>query len=798
MRKKLKSLLKKFYKMPELTGIAVFIVTLVLTQYLTYKDYLLLKSSEKVEVKEQANLIEKKIVAGLSFAFSATKTLSYLERKYGIGDDFEEIAREIIHHNPNMDVLQLLEGGTIKYSFPFRDNEAIIGYDILADPLKTAEALKAIETQNLFFSGPFKLKQGGMGIVGRLPIFKNDKFWGFAAVVIRLETFFKIMDLELIDQSSFYVQFSKKNPETGIEEFFLPLNETEYTGFQHTLPIPLGDWLITVQLKESQAFNQNFFAFVLRSIFSVILGFVTWYMAIQSAILRRKVNRQSQMLKLSNERFEYATMATSDAVWDWNLKTDAVYRSDNFEKLFGYTNKADTEDVNFWDEHIHPDDQERVKNELYYTLQSSENFWEKEFRFLKSDGSYAHVVDKGIIIRDKTGTAIRLIGATQDISKIKSAELDLEKEKEFLKAMLENLSEGIVACDDSGKISLFNKASRNIFGLDAEDIEVSEWSEFYGLFKPDGITPLPTNQIPLSRAFQGERVSDCEIVIAPKNLSKKTVLCSGEEIRTTDGRILGAVVVLRDVTEKKENEKSLLNMSEELIKRAEKLEISNAELEQFAYIASHDLQEPLRMITSFLKLLEKRYNPILDEKGKQYIHFATDGAARMRQIIMDLLEYSRAGNNCQKEEFSLMNLLEDVTLLEKNHIKRLNAKLSHDDLLPNIVASKPKIRQLLQNLINNALKYTDTDKKPEIHVSARECPAYWEISIKDNGIGVAHEDSEKIFQVFQRLHSRKEYEGTGIGLAICKKIVENHQGKIWIESQSGMGSTVYFTIKKPN
>ncbi|MCR9015249.1 PAS domain-containing protein [Aquiflexum sp. XJ19-11] len=797
MRSKIKSLLKNFNKRPILTGIAVFFISLGLTQFLTYKDFLLIKSYEKESVIERTNLIEKKIMAGLSNALSATKTLAYIERKYGVGDDFNHIAHEILRNNPNLDAIQLLENGTIKYNYPLVGNEMVIGYDIFSDSLRSKEAIKAIESNTLFFAGPFELRQGGSGIVGRLPIYKENIFWGFAAVVVRLETFYEIIGIENLDQDLFAVQFSKINPDSGEEELFLPHQKNTFSGYTHSIPIPLGDWKLTVQLKESQAFSKNKKAFWLRIIFSVVLGMAAWYLAIQPSILQAKVNKQSKQLKKSNERFEYATLATSDAIWDWDLVTNKVYRSENFEKLFGYTSEDFSKHPDFWNRHIHSEDFQNSKIELENTLESKQEYWEQEFRFLKKDGTYAYVVDKGIIIRNENGKAIRLIGATQDISKIKATEFAIEKEKEFLKAMMENLSEGIIACDHNGHITVLNKTTREMFGFSKGEFEISKWKDYYKCYQPDGVTLVNENETPLYKALGGERVSQQELVIRSNNGQNKIVLCSGEQIKTTDGRIIGAVVVMLDITEKRKKDKDLTKMSEDLKARAAELEASNAELEQFAYVASHDLQEPLRMITSFLKLIEKKYNPILDEKGKQFIHFAMDGSIRMRQIITDLLEYSRAGNSIQPEEFSIQEILNEVVILEKNHIKRLGAVLTHDPL-PNIYAVKVQIRQLLQNLINNSLKFTTPGSKPKIHIAYQECPKYWKFSVKDNGIGVAPEYHDKIFQIFQRLHTRQEYEGTGLGLANCKKIVENHQGKIKIISNEGMGSIIFFTLMKPD
>jgi light-regulated signal transduction histidine kinase (bacteriophytochrome) len=233
-----------------------------------------------------------------------------------------------------------------------------------------------------------------------------------------------------------------------------------------------------------------------------------------------------------------------------------------------------------------------------------------------------------------------------------------------------------------------------------------------------------------------------------------------------------------------------------LIHQAKILEASNAELEQFAYIASHDLQEPLRMVTSFLSLLEKKYKNVLDDKGLQYINFAVDGSRRMRQIILDLLEYSRVG----KEKTELQNLdlekvVEEVILLQKKIINETHAVIrSHN--LPTLLSYPAPFAQIIHNLVNNALKYRPQGIKPEIDIYADELPSEWIISVRDNGIGIEQQYFDKIFILFQRLHNKSEYTGTGIGLSIVKKIIENFGGKIWVESEVGKGSTFKFTIPK--
>ncbi|WP_373495156.1 PAS domain-containing protein [Aquiflexum sp.] len=250
--------------------------------------------------------------------------------------------------------------------------------------------------------------------------------------------------------------------------------------------------------------------------------------------------------------------------------------------------------------------------------------------------------------------------------------------------------------------------------------------------------------------------------------------------------------------ERKNHLDSVKKLNEDLQKSNAELDISNKDLEQFAYVASHDLQEPLRMISSFLGQLEKKYSDILDEKGKQYIYFAVDGAKRMKSIILDLLEFSRVGR-MEDPIFPIdLNLLmEEVKLLLKSQIVENNASIVIPQL-PVVISQRSQLRQVLQNIISNAIKYRKKEIDPIITIEVKETSTNWEFIIEDNGIGISPEYFQKIFVIFQRLHNKEEYKGTGIGLAICKKIIENLGGRIWVESEENKGSRFHFTLpKKP-
>lgn len=252
--------------------------------------------------------------------------------------------------------------------------------------------------------------------------------------------------------------------------------------------------------------------------------------------------------------------------------------------------------------------------------------------------------------------------------------------------------------------------------------------------------------------------------------------------------------------EKEIDDLSKAVLEEQIKNYAIELERSNKELEDFAYVVSHDLQEPLRAISNYLQLVERGYKEKLDDKGKDFITRAVNGARRMQDMINDLLLYSRITTRAKSYEPCSFETIVDRALNSLSAaIERSNAVIKRDSKkpMPELLCDESQVLRLFQDLIANALKFCHKPR-PFIHLSSQDKGDEWLFSVKDNGIGIKPEHRERIFKIFQRLHIRGKYPGTGVGLAICRKIVERHRGKIWIESEAGKGSTFFFTIKKMN
>jgi len=350
-------------------------------------------------------------------------------------------------------------------------------------------------------------------------------------------------------------------------------------------------------------------------------------------------------------------------------------------------------------------------------------------------------------------------------------------EKAKSEAIIASIGDGISIQDRDFRVIYQNEVHRKMIGNHVGRVCHEAYEENHQICDP----------CPLQKCFD-----DGQVHLVEKSLMLGSepayFLITASPLRDSSGEIIGGIELVKDITERKTNE-----IEKEEISR--KLADSNHDLQHFAYIASHDLQEPLRTITSFIQLLAKRYSGKLDKDADEFIGFVTDGAQRMQRLINDLLAYSRVESKGKPFAwFDCGDLLERVLANLRQSIEESGAVITLDHL-PVICGDEMQMAQLFQNLIGNAIKFRGS-APPLIHVGIADNQGEWEISIRDNGIGIEPKFFDRIFEIFHRLHSREKYAGTGIGLAVCKKIVERHGGRIWVDSEPGEGTTFSFTIRK--
>lgn len=449
---------------------------------------------------------------------------------------------------------------------------------------------------------------------------------------------------------------------------------------------------------------------------------------------------------------------------------------------------------------------------IYKNMQKAVSEEENHFIFKhrKADGQLCDVdVYSGLINHDDRNILYSII---HDITAQKKALFEKQESEKLFQLTFDQSPMGSMIMDLDFTPLRINKALCDMMGYSMEELFSMKFTDFS---HPDDLeADLKLHKL----LIQG--------VIDNYTLEKRYINSDGDilwgnlkvsAIKDQSNTLVSILSMVENITKRKNMEKlvqkrtknlkninKLLNIELDDHEKAElhlknlitKLEVSNHELEQFAYVSSHDLKEPLRMITSFLQLLKRRYEDKLDKDGNEFIDFAVEGAKRMDMLINDLLNYSRIGNTIEFEPTDCERVIKLVKTNLKTSIKDNNATITHDPL-PEIYANDQQMVMLFQNLIGNAIKYR-SQKDPEIHIHLKKNEGKLHFKVQDNGIGINEQYFERIFTIFQRLHTRDEYEGTGVGLAIAKKIVEQHQGNIWVESEPGRGSTFNFTIPYQN
>ena len=367
------------------------------------------------------------------------------------------------------------------------------------------------------------------------------------------------------------------------------------------------------------------------------------------------------------------------------------------------------------------------------------------------------------------------------ISDLQSSRDSLISAKDYIDNIIKSIIDTLIVTDPEGTIKIVNNSALELLGYNQHELIGQKISIIF----PE--EDIPPDESMIDLYIKKGSVSKAEVRYKTKSGEIIPVSISSSVLKNINDEIEGVVFVAHDISDYKRAEK--------LARSAEALERSNRELQEFAYVASHDLQEPLRMISSYVQLLKRRYGENLDSDANEFIDYAVDGAERMKILIQDLLAFSRVGTS--GEEFKITStktILDEVLSNLELSIKEKNVKISHDPL-PDLVVDKTQIMLLFQNLISNAIKFC-SDKPPEIHIEVIDNYNEWLFCFKDNGIGIDTKYADQIFVIFQRLHGMGEYPGTGIGLSISKRIVERHGGQIWVESEPGKGSSFKFTIPK--
>ena len=510
------------------------------------------------------------------------------------------------------------------------------------------------------------------------------------------------------------------------------------------------------------------------------------------AIIRDITERKKAENELRrNERKLKIAMDMAKLVsWEYDVSSNLYTFDDQFYRLYGTT--MDKEGGSKMSPEMYarkflpPEESSIVKEEIAEALKTDDpDFSGKvEHSIIMADGEKRFILVRYEIIKDAKGRTIKIYGVNQDITERKMAEKELKESEQKYRTLFNSSPDSTILIGTDGTLMDVNYAAQEITGLSKGNLIGKNFTELGLLLDEE----MPLHIEKVSQVLRGKSLKPYESRFIDRNGKVRYAETYLKALKKDD-EIFAFNVIAHDITERKKAEEKLKEIIDEL-------ERSNYELQQFAYITSHDLQEPLRTIASFTQLLERRYGGQLDSDADEFIEFIVDAAVRMKEMIQGLLEYSRVGT--QKVEFKEVDMnMELDQALSNLHalINKNKAEITHD-LLPNVMADPDQMVRVFQNLISNAIKFRKPDEPPKIHISYqidKENSEYI-FKVSDNGIGIEKEYKDKIFEVFKRLHAMGKYEGTGIGLSVVKKIIEQYNGRIWVKSELGNGSTFYFTI----
>ena len=515
--------------------------------------------------------------------------------------------------------------------------------------------------------------------------------------------------------------------------------------------------------------------------------------------------RRAEEIRQSEERYRLVNLATNDVIWDWDLASGALLWNQALERVFGYRKEEIPLRIEWWSENLHPVDRERTVASLNKALEAGEDSWREEYRFRRRDGSFAIVYDRGIIHRDGSGKPVRMIGSLLDMTEhlrkeeaLRAALESAEMERRRLQTVLEALPAGVGIADENGGIVLFNPALTRIRGGPPLPRSTGEYAVRRGR-RPHTGEPLQPHEWAMARALQsGETIAGEVVEIERFDGEWVVIINAAAPIRDPGGRIVGGVVAEIDITAQARAEEEVRRLNAELERRVEErtaeLSAANRELEAFTYSVSHDLRAPLRHVVGFVEMLGATAGPALDEQGRRYVGIISEAARRMGVLIDDLLALSRIGRAAVNiVPVDLERLVEESRreLAPETEGRAVEWQIGS---LPQVEADPVLLRTVLTNLLANALKYTRGRNPAVIEIGCSEDGAQVVCRVKDNGAGFDMRYADKLFGVFQRLHKAEDFEGTGIGLASVRRIVERHGGRVWAEGEVDRGAAFSFTL----
>jgi PAS domain S-box-containing protein len=741
---------------PVTMGLLVFLLLGSLSGFLSYLRYQLLKNEERQGAHNVAESAKERLQQSLQYSLSATQALALTIKDNGFPDNIDSIAEAILHTNKHIDALQLVPGGIIRYVYPLKGNEAVLNYDIFADSTRNKEAYKAVTERKLYFAGPFQLRQGGIGVVGRLPVFIGNRFWGFSAVVIKMPTLLDAAGIDTTGETGYYFQLSKINPDTKQEEFFLPVQERSDDQFVDIVSVPDGEWKLSVTpVKKYGAFNAILPVALLSLLLSLLGGYFTAYVIRKPAELQKLVLERTAELDQSEKRNKAIINALPDLV----LIIDKENRFSDFSKPKEMQTYIPPElfigkKVN----EVLPADlaEKTIINKLKAITTGDVATYSYQLKVGNEDRDYeARYVTHG---KEDVLVLIR------DITEMKRAERMLKESEEKYRTLVEQASDGIFIADFKGRFIVVNPAGYKLSQYSEEELRTHTIYDF--VFSED-LKEMP---------FQMDELAAGKTATSERRMRRKDGSVIDVEITA---RIIAQdrfLAFIRDITERKKVQQELLKSREELRQLSNHLE--NIREEERMHIAReiHDeLGQHLTVIKMDISRLGKKIagNEVLEKEVQEILEMINTIVATVRKISSEL-------RPSMLDDLGLVAALEWYS---RDFVKRTGIKTSFNTSVGEMELpdkTKTGFFRIFQESLTNVARHSEAT---EVNTS---------LYSKDNKLFMVIHDNGKGFDAAETIGKRT------LGLLGMKERALMMGGRFIVSSSPGSGTEIEVVVSVEN
>lgn len=758
-------------------GLIVFFILCSIFYYILLQQYQIAQKAKNDEMYKTLEAIRQNIDQSLKNNYTTALSLALTINDKGVPENFDEIAKQLLASNNGINAVQLVPNGIISHIYPLKGNEAAIGLNILTSEKHQFEASQSIKNSKMYFAGPLELKQGGLGIVGRMPVHKDNKFWGFSAVVIHLNTFLHNSGINSIDSSKYYFQLSKVNPITQKELFFLPVNKNLSKNSSVTSVIPDGDWKLYLTDKKPHEFypflfTLGFFGILLAALFA----FVTTRFLKKPAELEDLLEKQADKL-LKNE-IKFKSIFDQAAVGITYIDTNSgqlLEANKKYCDLLGYS-EQEIKQKNI-KSIIHPDDLKESISNLEKLKQGIIREYSVERRHITKSGNLIWIKLTISPLWEINTTPTNYIAIVEDITKRKLAEEAIINSQQKIESLI-NTVDGIVwECDaNTLEFTFVSKKVENILGYTAK-----EWMST-PTFWTDHIYNKDKN---FALQFCAEQTSkklnhDFEYRMIAKDGSI-VWLRDIVNVITENGEVKSLRGIMIDVTKNKETEADL-NNSFNLVSE------QNKRLLNFSYIVSHNLRSHTSNITSIVDLIT---NSDSEEEKEEMIELLKSVSDSLNETMLNLNEVVNIQTNVglTTENLNLKQYIDNTLAILSNQIELKGIQvISSVESDIEVNYNPAYLESILYNLISNAIRYSHQERHPIIHIDTYKEAKKTVLKVSDNGIGIdLKRNGHKIFGMYKKFSTHKDSKG--IGLFITKNQIDAMGGNITVESEPNLGTT---------